>query len=85
VWDVIAAARYVRASERTVKLPIHIAGSGPAGILAAYAALLDDQVAASHMDPAAPQLLNVLRVCDIPDVLRMLAPRPVKVLRAEDL
>jgi hypothetical protein len=27
------------------------------------------------MDPAAPQLLNVLRVCDIPEVIGMLAPR----------
>jgi hypothetical protein len=27
------------------------------------------------MEPDAPSLLNVLRVCDIPDVLGMLAPR----------
>jgi len=33
----------------------------------------------SHMDDGAPQLLNVLRVCDIPDVLGMLAPRPLTV------
>jgi hypothetical protein len=31
------------------------------------------------MDDKAPQLLNVLRVCDIPDVLGMLAPRTLTV------
>jgi len=31
----------------------------------------------SHMDTGAPQFLNVLRVCDIPDVFGMLAPRPL--------
>ena len=32
------------------------------------------------MDSNAPQLLNVLRVCDIPDVLGLIAPRQVVVL-----
>jgi hypothetical protein len=53
--------------------------------LAAYAALLEPEIAgviaveppASHMEAEAPQFLNVLRVCDIPDVLGMLAPRPL--------
>jgi len=83
VWDVIAAARHLRA-----KYPdrlISVAGEGAAAVLAAYAALLEPEIAgvvairppASHMDPDAPQFLNVLRVCDIPDVLGMLAPRPL--------
>ena len=32
---------------------------------------------ATHQDDSAPALLGVLRVCDIPDVIGMLAPRPV--------
>ena len=33
----------------------------------------------SHMDANAPQLLNVLRVCDIPHALGMIAPRPLTI------
>jgi len=85
VWDVIAAARYV--SART-KLPVHVAGNGAAGVIAAYAAALDQSIAgatlitppSSHMAKGAPQLLNVLRVCDIPDALGLLAPRPLRIL-----
>jgi hypothetical protein len=33
----------------------------------------------THMDDKAPQFLNVLRVCDIPEVLGMLAPRSLTV------
>ena len=33
----------------------------------------------SHADDGAPPLLNVLRVCDISDVLGMLAPRPLQI------
>jgi hypothetical protein len=57
-------------------------------VLALYAALLEPEVAglvllepaATHMSDSAPSLLNVLRVCDIPDVLGMLAPRPVTII-----
>ncbi|MDM8005475.1 MAG: prolyl oligopeptidase family serine peptidase [Phycisphaerae bacterium] len=84
VWDVIATARFL-ATDR--KLPVRVAGVGAGGVLAAYAALLEPEIAgvavsdlpASHMDEGAPQLLNVLRVCDIPDALGMLAPRPLRL------
>ena len=33
----------------------------------------------SHSEDGAPPLLNVLRVCDIPDVLGMLSPRPLRI------
>ena len=33
----------------------------------------------SHTSASAPQFLNVLRVCDVPDVLGMLAPRPLTI------
>jgi len=84
VWDVAAAARYLH---RESGLPVAVAGSGGAGILAAYAALWEPVIAevviqgppATHMDPAAPQFLNVLRVCDIPHTLGLLAPRPLTI------
>ncbi|MCX5684977.1 MAG: prolyl oligopeptidase family serine peptidase [Planctomycetota bacterium] len=87
VWDVAAAARYLHATCGG-KAPVHVLGQGPAGVLAAYAALWEpeevaavtlDRPPAGHMAPEAPALLNVLRVCDIPDVLGMLAPRPLTV------
>ncbi len=89
VWDVVAAVRHA-ASEKN--LPVTLAGEGAGGVLAAYAALLEPDVAglivirppASHMDVGAPQLLNVLRVCDIPDALGMLAPRPLKLIDAPE-
>jgi dienelactone hydrolase len=93
VWDVIAAVRYLPASARfgndRAKLPIHVAGSGAAGLIAAYAAVLDEQVAGvtlvsppttHNMNNVAPQLLNVLRVCDVPDALGLIAPRPLRIV-----
>lgn len=83
VRDVIGAAVALR--DKHPDVPIYVAGRKGEGVLAAYAALLDDRVAgaivsdppASHQDPAAPQLLNVLRVCDIPEAMGMIAPRPL--------
>jgi dienelactone hydrolase len=62
-----------------------IAGSGEAGVIAAYAALFDPRLAevvvvnppASHRD--GPIFLNVLLVLDIPEALGMLAPRPLTI------
>ncbi len=60
---------------------VRLAGNGPAGVLAAYAALLvpekvHEVVIAdpplSHRD--GPHFLNVLRVLDIPEALGLLAP-----------
>ncbi len=92
VWDIAATARYVR-SELGGKLPLHVVGKGPGGILGAYATLLEPDIAgaalvdppASHMEPAAPVLLNILRVCDIPEVLGMLAPRPLTLVRNQGM
>jgi dienelactone hydrolase len=86
VWDVIATARYLHARFEG-KVPVHVVGEGPAALLAAYAALWEPEIAGvilnkpplSHMDAGAPPLLNVLRVCDVPDVLGLLAPRPLAV------
>jgi cephalosporin-C deacetylase-like acetyl esterase len=92
VWDVTAAARSLPASSRFGKggaeLPVQVAGQGAAGLIAAYAAALDDRIAgttlisppATHMESSAPQFLNVLRVCDVPETLGLLAPRPLRLL-----
>ena len=85
-WDVAAAARYLHAKYDR-KVPVYGLGQGAAGILAAYAAVWEPEVAgvilsdppAGHMAPEAPQFLNVLRVCDIPDILGMIAPRPLTI------
>ncbi len=89
VWDIIAMARYLHA--RYSNIPLHVVGEGPGAMLAAYAALLEPDIAgviainppSSHMDAGAPQFLNVLRVCDIPDVFGMLAPRPLTLVGAK--
>lgn len=87
VRDVVAAARYLAAEEGG---PVTVAGAGDAAVLAIYAAVLEPDIGrlvlerppATHMDPRAPALLNVLRVLDIPDALGLVAPRPVLVLGA---
>ena len=86
VTDVIAAAKLLR--QRYPQTPVVVAGDQAAAVIAAYAALLDDETAgavlrqpnATHMDPEAPQFLNVLRTCDIPDIIGMLAPKQVVLL-----
>ena len=90
VRDVIAAARFL--TEQT-KNPVTVVGENTGAILAAYATLLEPEIAgaiikdppASHMNPAAPQFLCVLRICDIPDVIGMIAPRPLTLIRGEEL
>ncbi len=67
-----------------------VAGRGPAGVIAAYAALLEPVIAevvcveppASHR--AGPYLLGVQRVLDIPDALGLLAPRRLVLVKAKD-
>jgi len=84
VWDIIAAARYLR-DQFAGKAPVIVLGQQSAAVLAAYAALLDPDISgveldhppASHREATAPQFLNVLRVCDVPEVLGMIAPRPL--------
>ena len=86
VWDIIAAARYLH-DKYGSGIPVYVSGDGAAGVLAAYAALWEPEIVGvivsnpplSHMDDEAPQFLNVLRVCDIPDILGMLAPRALTV------
>jgi dienelactone hydrolase len=70
---------------------VHVAGQGPAALWAAYAAVLCQDIAGvtlinpptTHMAADAPQFLNVLRVCDVPDALGLIAPRPLRIIGAE--
>ena len=90
VWDVAATARYL-AARHGGKTGVHVAGKGAAGVLGAYAALWEPEIAGAvldsppldHMLTDAPQFLNVLRVCNVADVLGMLAPRPLTVHGAD--
>lgn len=85
VWDVAAVARSVNGDG-----PIKLIGRGQAGILGAYAALLEPSIQevtvvdppASHKD--GPTFLNVLRVLDIPEALGLLAPRRLTMVGAND-
>jgi hypothetical protein len=88
VWDIAAAARYLRAPYGE-KTEVYLAGEASAAVLAAYAALLEPSIAglalcrppASHMDNSAPPLLGVLRALDIPQAIGLLAPRPVTLIK----
>jgi dienelactone hydrolase len=84
VWDVAAVARYL-GTHGGVNVPVHLAGQGPSAALAVYAGLMEPGIAgfllhdppASLVNAHAPVFLNVLRICDLPDAMAMLAPRPV--------
>jgi hypothetical protein len=68
----------------------HFVGQGEAGILAAYAALLRPSIrSVTIVDPpvshrTGPLFLGVLKICDIPDALGALAPRPLTLINAKD-
>ena len=87
VWDLAATAAYLRARHGE-RCPVCFAGEGGAAVLAVYGALLEPEVGGlvlfeapgSHMESTAPVLLNVLRVCDVPEAVGMLAPRSVRLL-----
>jgi cephalosporin-C deacetylase-like acetyl esterase len=89
VWDIIAAFRMLD-DESKGKRAWRIVGRGQAGILAAYAALLEPSIKdvvvvdppVSHRD--GPIFLNVLRVHDIPDALGTLAPAQLTLVNAKD-
>lgn len=86
VWDIAATARHVQEKYEGKANVVVLAETGSA-VLAAYAALFEPDISAvvlarppaSHAESTAPALLNVLRVCDLPEVLGMLAPRPLTV------
>lgn len=85
VRDTLAAVNAIRAAEPggSSPRPIDLAGSGGAGLVAAYAAIFSpvvdsvdlDETPPTHLAPDAPAFLNILRVADVPTLLGLLAPR----------
>jgi cephalosporin-C deacetylase-like acetyl esterase len=81
--DALAAVKAVVAQKN---VEWKIAGSGEAGVIAAYAALLDPAIRevlaveppTSHR--TGPIFLNVLRVVDIPEALGLIAPRQLTII-----
>ena len=81
--DVLAAAAHVLQAKRVDASQVKIIGRGSAGVIAAYAALLEPRLSevividppVSHRD--GPVFLNVLRVLDVPEAFGLLAPRPL--------
>jgi hypothetical protein len=91
ILDIIAAARRLR-MQHSDGISIQVAGAGAAAVLCAYAALIEPEITEvlaieplpTHADSRAPQLLSVLRVCDVPDVFGMLAPKALTIRMAEN-
>ncbi len=89
VLDTLTAARALSDALPGEAPRLTLAGRGPAGVIAAYAALLDPRLGgvvlfdppATHRD--GPIFLNVLRVLDIPEALGLLAPRPLTIHTAQ--
>jgi len=89
VWDVAATARYLRGLHGGLAA-VHLAGEQAGAVLAIYAALLEPDIAglllarppATHAEDGAPQLLNVLRVMDVPCAAGLVAPRPLALMEA---
>jgi dienelactone hydrolase len=87
VWDIMATARYLR-QQFPQAGPIWVGGEGATGLCAAYAGIWETTIAGvtlanpptTHMDSAAPAFLNILRVCDVPEALGLLAPKPLRLL-----
>jgi hypothetical protein len=85
--DVLAASAQALNAERSAKW--NIIGRGRAGVIAAYAALLEPRLSevaaidppASHRD--GPTFLNVLRVLDVPEAFGLLAPRPLTIATSQ--
>lgn len=90
LYDVIAAARYLHNLHNDV--PIVTVGEGAGGLLAGYAAVWEPEIAGviahhpplTHTEPAAPQFLNVLRVADVPELLGLVAPRPLTIVADDE-
>ncbi|MDA1068229.1 MAG: prolyl oligopeptidase family serine peptidase [Verrucomicrobia bacterium] len=91
IWDIMATARYLKQLHGE-KIPIFVSGEKAGAVLAAYASLLEPEIGGailvepilSHMDENCPALLNVLRVCDVPDVLGALAPKRLYLKEADE-
>lgn len=81
--DLLAAIVLLR--DLPVISEVALYGKGPLAAHAIYAAVLDDTVSelvlagppATHLDPDAPEFPGVLSVCDLPQALALVFPRPI--------
>jgi cephalosporin-C deacetylase-like acetyl esterase len=88
LWDLLRAVEMILDMDELPFGRIFTYGVGEAGVIAIYAALLDERVAgaladappASHAD--GPHFLNILRVMDVPEAAGLLAPRPLGLVNA---
>ena len=93
VYDIASCANYLKrptdnAAEGAETVVILAGRPGDASLLAAHAALISarvdrlalNQPTATHDHPDAPQLLNVLRGADVPDLIGLLVDRPLELL-----
>jgi dienelactone hydrolase len=86
VLDVIAVGAYLRKAHEN--MPVFVAAEGGLAVVAAYAAAINEDIAglllnkvpASLMESNAPAILNALRVCDVPEMLGCVAPRPTTLV-----
>ena len=89
LFDVLCAVEYIATHPSYDGKSLTVAGKGTAGILGAYAALLDSRITRvilfspplTHEN--GPIFLNILRYTDIPQLLAMLAPRELVFLTRE--
>lgn len=87
VRDIIVAWKLLQKKDR----PTVLVGAGKSGILAAYAALLEPSISEIklHDIPSThqngPHLLNIQRICDVPESLGLLAPRKLTLVNVEDV
>ncbi len=81
--DLLAAAALVR--NLPVVSDVVLFGGGPWAAHAIYAAALDEAVTelvlavppATHTDPDTPEFAGVLSICDLPQALALIFPRPI--------
>jgi len=92
VYDIAACVDYLKqadaAAENHEPVVILAGCPGNASLLATHAVLVGARVdrltlnrpTPTHDDPNAPQLLNVLRVADVPDLIGLLVDRPLDLI-----
>ena len=81
--DLLAGVALVRGLP--VVSQVALLGRGPWAAHAIYAAALDEDVTelvleappATHTDPATPEFAGVLSICDLPQALALVFPRPI--------
>ena len=87
--DVLSILERLLQSSASRAAKWQIIGRGQAGLIGAYAALLEPRIAGvtlidpppSHRD--GPIFLNFLRVLDIPEALGLLAPQPLTIYASQ--